>query len=106
MRDTALPISSARFTREATVSLFAFDTISGQLAKAGDFAFEGVLPEGITFDAASEYLIIATFEYLDSREPTGGLEIWRVNREADGLDLEYVGRINVPHGAHQVIVEP
>ena len=45
MRDTALPMSSVRFTRDATVSLFAFDAVSGQLAKAGDFAFEGVLPD-------------------------------------------------------------
>lgn len=103
MRDTALPISSPRFTRDATVSLFAFDAGSGQLEKAGDFAFEGVLPEGITFDATGEHLIVATFEYLNSREPTGGLEVWRVNREA-ALELEYVGRIKVPHGAHQVTV--
>lgn len=105
MRDTALPMSSSRFTRSATVSLFTFDTGSGQLAKAGDFAFEGVLPEGITFDATGEHLIVATFEYLDSEKPTGGLEIWRINRAA-ALNLEYVGRINVPHGAHQVVVKP
>jgi 6-phosphogluconolactonase (cycloisomerase 2 family) len=65
MRDTALPMSSPRFTRDATVSLFAFDAESGQMTKAGDFAFEGVLPEGITFDATGEHLIVATFEYLN-----------------------------------------
>jgi hypothetical protein len=105
MRDTALPTSSPRFTREATVSLFRLDAATGQLQKAGDFPFEGVLPEGITFDATGEHVIVATFEYLNSAQPTGGLDIWRVNREPR-LELAYVGRINVPHGSHQVLIAP
>lgn len=105
MKDTALPKDSSRFTREATVSLFSFDANSGQLTKAGDFPFEGVLPEGISFDAIGEHLIVATFEYLDSDKPTGGLDIWQVNIEPN-LGLQYAGRINVPHGSHQVIVAP
>ncbi len=105
MRETALPINSARFTRAATVSLFSLDTSTGQLTKAGDFPFEGVLPEGISFDAKGEHLIVATFEYLNSTKPTGGLDIWRVKQEPR-LSLQYAGRINVPHGSHQVIVTP
>ena len=51
------------------------------------------------------YLIVATFEYLNSDEPTGGLEVWRVKQEPN-LDLEYAGRIDVSHGSHQVLVSP
>jgi DNA-binding beta-propeller fold protein YncE len=105
MRNTALPPNSPRFTREATVSLFRFDAATGQLQKTGDFPFAGVLPEGITFDATGDHVIVATFEYLNSPQPTGGLEIWQVNREPQ-LKLEYQGKINVPHGAHQVLVSP
>ncbi len=105
MRETDLPINSPRFTREATVSLFSFDAYSGQLTKAGDYEFEGVLPEGITFDATGEHLIVATFEYLNSQQPKGGLDIWRVNRQPS-LGLQYAERIDVPHGAHQVVVAP
>jgi DNA-binding beta-propeller fold protein YncE len=105
MRDTALPTSSPRFTREATVSLFSLDADSGALTKVGDFAFEGVLPEGITFDATGEHLVVATFAYLNSSKPMGGLDIWRIDREPR-LGLQYTGRINVPPGAHQVIVSP
>lgn len=103
MRNTALPPNSPRFTREATVSLFRFDAATGQLQKTGDFPFAGVLPEGITCDATGDHVIVATFEYLNSPQPTGGLEIWQVNREPQ-LKLEYQGKINVPHGAHQVLV--
>ena len=103
MRDTALPQDSPRFTREATVSLFGFDADTGQLTKAKDYPFEGVLPEGISFDATGEHLIVATFEYLDSDK--GCLEVWEVKREPN-LSLQYVGRINVPQGSHQVIVLP
>lgn len=105
MRDTALPEDSSRFTRQASVSLFSFDANTGQLIKAGDFPFEGVLPEGISFDATGEHLVVATFEYFDSDKPTGGLEVWQVKREPN-LVLEYAGRIDVPHGSHQVIVAP
>lgn len=105
MRNTALLPNSPRFTREATVSLFRLDVATGQLQKTGDFPFEGVLPEGITFDATGDHVIVATFEYLNSPQPTGGLEIWQVNREPQ-LELEYKGQINVPHGAHQVLVSP
>lgn len=105
MRDTALPTTSSRFTREATVSLFSFDADLGQLTKAGDYPFEGILPEGISFDATGEHLIVATFEYFNSDELTGGLEVWRVNQKPN-LGLEYIGRIDVPHGSHQVIVAP
>lgn len=103
MRGTALPQDSPRFTREATVSLFSFDANTGRLTKAGDYPFEGVLPEGISFDATGEHLIVATFEYLDSDK--GGLEVWRIEQKPN-LGLEYAGRINVPHGSHQVIVAP
>lgn len=105
MRDTALPISSSRFTREATVSFFAFDSTTGQLTKAGDFPFEGVLPEGISFDAKSEHVAVATFEYLDSPQPTGGVEAWQILRKPN-LQLKHLGRISVPHGAHQVLLAP
>lgn len=104
MRNTALPQDLPHFTREATVSLFRFDVATGQLQKINDFPFEGVLPEGIAFDATGEHVIVATFEYLNSPQPTGGLEIWQVKRPH--FDLEYMGRINVPHGAHQVLVSP
>lgn len=103
MRATAFPVHSPRFTRTATVSLLDFNAESGQLTKAGEFEFEGVLPEGISFDVTGDHLIVATFEYLNSAEPSGGLEVWRVNRQP-GLTLDYVGRINVPHGAHQVAI--
>jgi sugar lactone lactonase YvrE len=105
MRETAFPRNSPRFTREATVSLFRFDTKSEQLIKAGDFPFTGVLPQGIAFDATGENLLVTTFEYLDSKQPTGGLEVWRVEREPN-LRLQYTGRIAIPHGAHQVVVAP
>lgn len=105
MRNTAFPTRSPRFTREATVSLFRLEAATGQLQKAGDFPFEGVLPEGITFDATGDHVIVATFEYLNSAQPTGGLDVWQVSREPR-LELAYVGRINVPHGSHQVLVSP
>ena len=103
MRETAVPQNSSRFTREATVSLFHFEPTSGALTKIGDHPFEGVLPEGITFDATGAHVLVATFEYLDSEAPTGGIEVWRVDRDPT-LGLHYLGRINVPHGAHQILV--
>ncbi len=49
---------------------------------------ESINLQGISFDATREHLIVATFEYLDFDESTGGLEIWRANPEPN-LGLQY-----------------
>ncbi|MBT2324949.1 hypothetical protein J7E62_21680 [Variovorax paradoxus] len=101
MRETALAADSPRYTREASISYFSFDPERSALAKVGDYRFEGMLPEGGSFDATGRHFLATVFEYADSAAPVGGLEVWRVG-DAARPGLTHLGRIAVPHGAHHV----
>lgn len=103
MRGTPFPPDSARFVREATVSLLAFDAATGSLSKVADYAFEGVLPEGAAFDASGNYLLVTVFQYHAGGPMGGGLEVFRVERGSTPA-LRHVGRLPMPHGTHHVAV--
>lgn len=103
MRETALPRTSSRFTKEASVSLLRFDPANGTLRKIGNYPFDGVLPEGAAFDLAGEHLLVSVYEYHDGNPPGAGLEVWKVRHDQQP-GLERVGRIPMPHGAHHVEV--
>jgi len=101
MRGTALDPASDRFDRQASITLLSFDPQSGSLEKIADHPFEGVLPEGGTFDLSGEHFLAAVFEYHEGLRAGGGLEVFRV-RKSERPALERLGRLSFPHGAHHV----
>ena len=104
MRGTLFPQTSPRFTRQASLSLLTLDRESGHLSKVGDYSFQGILPESAAFDAKSNYLAVAVYDYFTPK-PEGGVEIWQVVREPS-LALQQRQRIDVGRGIHQVVVAP
>ncbi|NEQ45991.1 MAG: lactonase family protein [Leptolyngbya sp. SIOISBB] len=90
---------------QSSLSLIQFDAMTGQVNHVGDWTFDGILPEGIEFDASDQYVVAGVFEY-DTPEPRqGALEFWRVNRAGETPQLEptdYV--IATGPGAHSLIV--
>ncbi|MBV7485396.1 beta-propeller fold lactonase family protein [Bordetella sp. BOR01] len=103
MRGTPFPPDSPRFARQASVSLLTLDASTGNLSKVADYAFEGVLPEGATFDASGNYLLVTVFQYHAGGPAGGGLEVFRVVRDGTPA-LRHVGRLPMPHGTHHVAV--
>ncbi|SFP62051.1 hypothetical protein SAMN03159463_04527 [Mesorhizobium sp. NFR06] len=103
MRGTALPPQSARFQREASISLMRLDPATGGIAKIADYPFEGSLPEGGTFDRTGDHFLATVFQGHDGAGPEAGagLEMFRVVK-GDRPALERIGRIPLPHGAHHV----
>ncbi|MEO0488894.1 MAG: hypothetical protein AAFZ49_04955 [Cyanobacteria bacterium J06659_2] len=89
----------------SSLSLIQFDTATGQMTPVGDWTFDGILPEGIAFDASDQYVVAGVFEY-DTPEPRqGALEFWQVNRSEDRLSLARTDyRIETGPGAHSLIV--
>ena len=90
---------------QSSLSLVQFDMASGQLTHAGDWVFDGILPEGIAFDATDQYVVAGVFEYETPEPRNGALEFWRVVENADAPSLErtdYV--IETGPGAHSLIV--
>jgi DNA-binding beta-propeller fold protein YncE len=105
MRGTTFPASSPRFDRQATVTLLELDPATGALTKIADFPFEGVLPEGGSFDATGEHFLVTVFHGHDGarKQQGAGLEVFRVEREGRP-SLARLGRIPLPHGVHHVAV--
>jgi DNA-binding beta-propeller fold protein YncE len=103
MGGTLFPISSPRFSRQASLSLLMLDQASGQLTKINDYPFEGILPESAAFDASGNYLAVAVYDYFTAK-PEGGIEIWRVPQTPQPA-LQPTGQvIDVGRGVHQVLV--
>lgn len=105
MRETAFPPTSPRFTKDATVTLLGFDPENGSLEKLADYAFEGALPEGGSFDATGDHFLATVFHGHQNSgvEAGAGLEVFRVVK-VGRPSLEKVGRIPLPHGAHHVAI--
>ena len=103
MRGTALPLSSGRFEREASVTLLSFDAASGVLTKIDDYRFEGMLPEGGSFDLTGDHFVATVFQGHDgaSERSGAGLEVFEVKKGAKP-ELRALGRIPLPHGVHHV----
>jgi hypothetical protein len=101
MRETAVPKTSPRFTKMASITLLSFDPATGAVSNAATVPFEGILPEGATFDATGDHLLATVYEYYDSARPAGGIEVFKVIRGAQAR-LEHLGRIETPHGTHHV----
>lgn len=104
MRGTAFPPVSPRFTREASVTLLAFDPTTGAAHALSETPFEGALPEGASFDASGRHLLVTVFEGHAGSLKQAGLEVFRVERDGAEPRLRPLGRIAAPHGAHHVVV--
>ncbi|MBX4957307.1 hypothetical protein HJB56_22255 [Rhizobium lentis] len=107
MRGTAFPPGSARFHRNASVTLLSFDPATGAISKRADYSFEGVLPEGGAFDRTGDHFLVTVFQGHDGSLPEAGpgLEVFRVEK-GDRPTLSRLGRVPLPHGAHHVDLAP
>ncbi|MBA5802754.1 lactonase family protein [Rhizobium changzhiense] len=107
MRGTAFPPGSARFHRNASVTLLSFDPATGAMTKLADYPFEGSLPEGGAFDDTGDHFLATVFQGHDSAGPEAGpgLEVFRVEK-GDRPTLNRLGRVPLPHGAHHVDLAP
>ncbi len=87
------------------MTLLALDPESGAIKKIADYPFEGVLPEGGTFDLTGDHFMATVFQGHDGAGPeTGaGLEVFRVVK-GKSPSLQRAGRIPLPHGVHHVDV--
>lgn len=90
----------------SSLSLLAFDAETGLLRRLGDWAMEGILPEGVAFDAADNWVVTGIYEYEGPEPRASGLEFWRVHRvpgEAPML-VSSPHRVETGPGAHSLIV--
>ncbi|WP_326568821.1 hypothetical protein VSH64_44935 [Amycolatopsis rhabdoformis] len=104
-----VPAGDPRKTWYSSLSLLTFDPGTGRLGHAGEFPFDGVLPESAVFDASGRYLAVTDFDHFDDRVPGGSVDFWRVT--ADPLDSRPVlvrtgASIPVQRGPHTIVLVP
>ncbi|MBD2057389.1 beta-propeller fold lactonase family protein [Oculatella sp. FACHB-28] len=100
MEASYLPIDNPRLTRDSSLTLLSLNPENGRLTSHSTTPFEGILPEGITFDASGNYLAVAVFDYHDSAHDGGSVDFWQLHR-GESPSLEKLERsIPVRRGAH------
>lgn len=90
----------------SSLTLVAFDATSGQMRHIGDWQMDGILPEGVAFDAAGKWVVAGVFEYVGPEPRKSALEFWRVHR-VPGEDPALVPslyHVETGPGAHSLIV--
>jgi hypothetical protein len=106
MRNSAFPETSQRFDPQSAVSLslFTLHKTTGHIRKIGEYRFSGRTPENAAFDATGEYVVVAVYQDVHGPRSKGRLDIWRVAREPR-LSLENTRyAIELPRGAHHLLV--
>lgn len=108
MENSFLPPQDPRLTYYSSLTLLDFDRQTGILTPRGTYPFEGILPEGITFDASSQFLAVANFAQFNPQRPVEQttIDFWRV---VDGVEPKLVQldvKVPVMRGAHIVKLIP
>ncbi len=104
MEHSFLPPEDPRLTYHSSLSLITWDEESETLHSHGDFAFEGILPEGITFDGSGQFLAVANFAHSNPRRPVEEttVDFWRVVTGASPALVQMDLKLPVMRGAHVV----
>ncbi|MCU0445732.1 MAG: lactonase family protein [Microscillaceae bacterium] len=99
MGSNFIPFELPIFGQRASISLLAFDQNTGHIALKDEQTWEGILPEGISFDADGDMLVSTTFDYLDLSQRKGGIHFWQiVGDKLKNTDF----KISLTRGSHFV----
>lgn len=108
LEHTYLPLGAVERSRYASLSLFAVDPATGTLTAAGDFPFDGMLPESVVFDRSSRRLAVANFGQLDDLGARGSIDFWRVVGAVRGPERLQLVKTNyalpVQRGVHTLSI--
>jgi DNA-binding beta-propeller fold protein YncE len=102
LKRSFLPDGDARL-ESGSLTLLSLSE-SGQLSPVSEHDLGG-MPEGISFDAAGNFVVVTLFRALDPDAVEGELAFWRLNRAAQAPTLEQAKfRVGVGRGPHGVLV--
>ena len=108
MERSFLTPDDARLTYHSSLTLITWDAESERLIARGTFPFEGILPEGITFDASGRFLAVANFAHANPSRPIAEttVDFWRLVDGPEPLLVQTDMRLPVMRGTHVVLVQP
>jgi DNA-binding beta-propeller fold protein YncE len=105
-----LPYDDQRITWFSSLTLMQFDSKTGHLETLGDFLYDGILPEALTFDRSGQYLAVATYDHFDRSRKGGSIDFWRVVRNDWTHPTPRLVQTNdsvaVTRGVHSLVLVP
>ena len=73
-----MPWSDARLTAGGALDLIALDTRTGRLNHIANYPLQGILTEGLAFDASGNFVAVTHFDRYEPRRRRGVVEFWRL----------------------------
>lgn len=70
-----------RLTMGGALDLVTLDPESGDLTHVETYPLQGILTEGLTFDASGEFVAVTHFDRYDSRRRRGVVEFWQLIKD-------------------------
>ena len=103
MGTNPMPMDHPMFGDKASITLLEFDEDNGQFKFLDNKEWEGILPEGITFDAKGDMIAVTSYDYLDLTERKGGVSFWEITDQDGKPQLKNTGfKISVTRGSHYI----
>jgi 6-phosphogluconolactonase (cycloisomerase 2 family) len=99
------PWDDERLTMGGALDLLTLDAATGKLMHVESQPLQGILTEGLTFDASGNFIAVTHFDRYDPRRRRGVVEFWRVisderpRLERTNYEIEVVSG---PHTLHLV----
>ncbi|MCU0324645.1 MAG: WD40 repeat domain-containing protein [Spirosomaceae bacterium] len=101
MNHSFYPWDSPQLTKKSSISLLKLSE-DGTLNNLSEYEFEGIMPQGITFDTKGENLAVTVYDYFNFGKRLGGIEFWKVNRgEKPSLTKQDI-KFYLNRGVHSV----
>lgn len=97
-----MPWTDDRFEPGGSLNLLELDPRSGTLRTRDRMAVNGILPEGVTFDASGNHVAATMFDHYDPRHRRGSVQFFTLVRDdCPNLVPTHV-ELSVPAGPHSV----
>jgi hypothetical protein len=97
-----MPWTDSRFEPGGSLNLLELDPRSGKLRTRQQLAVNGILPEGITFDASGNHVAATMFDHYDPRYRRGGVQFLTLSRDDCPNLIPTHTELEVPAGPHSV----
>lgn len=108
MENSFLPAADPRLTYYSSSTVITWDQDREVLEAHGTYPFEGILPEGITFDGSGGFLAVANFAHFNPNRPIEQttVDFWRVLEGPIPSLVQMDISVPVMRGAHVAKVQP
>jgi 6-phosphogluconolactonase (cycloisomerase 2 family) len=97
-----MPWTDERFEPGGSLNLLELDPRSGKLRTRQQVRLNGVLPEGITFDASGNHVAATVFDHYDPRYRRGSVQFLTLARDDCPNLIPTHVELEVPAGPHSV----